>query len=72
MTKEGPLLHSNSIRSLYPIALAHLTLEVCDNYLPVVYPILIATMGLSYAQVGRALSGRLPPPDEGQRSLFSR
>jgi FSR family fosmidomycin resistance protein-like MFS transporter len=52
MAKEGPLLHSNPIRSLYPIALAHLTLEVCDNYLPVVYPILIATMGLSYAQVG--------------------
>jgi FSR family fosmidomycin resistance protein-like MFS transporter len=52
MTKEGPLLHSNPIRSLYPIALAHLTIELCDNYLPVVYPILIATMGLSYAQVG--------------------
>jgi FSR family fosmidomycin resistance protein-like MFS transporter len=52
MTKEGTLLHSNSIRYLYPVALAHLTIELCHNYLPVVYPILIATMGLNYAQVG--------------------
>jgi FSR family fosmidomycin resistance protein-like MFS transporter len=52
MTKEGPHLHSSPIRYLYPIALAHLTIELCNNYLPVVYPILIASMGLSYAQVG--------------------
>jgi FSR family fosmidomycin resistance protein-like MFS transporter len=35
-----------------PIALAHLTIELCNNYMPVMYPILIPTMGLSYAQVG--------------------
>lgn len=33
-------------------ALAHLTLELCANFLPVVYPTLINTLGLSYSQVG--------------------
>jgi FSR family fosmidomycin resistance protein-like MFS transporter len=45
-------LNSNIARHLYPIALAHLVIELCNNYLPVVYPILITTMALSYAQVG--------------------
>lgn len=30
----------------------HLVLELCNNYLPAIYPVLVATMGLSYAQVG--------------------
>lgn len=45
-------MNSNPARHLYPIALAHLTIELCANYLPVVYPVLISTQGLSYAQVG--------------------
>jgi FSR family fosmidomycin resistance protein-like MFS transporter len=45
-------LSSHPIRRLYPIALGHLTIELGNNYLPVIYPILITTLGLSYAQVG--------------------
>jgi FSR family fosmidomycin resistance protein-like MFS transporter len=52
MTQEGRLLNSPPIRRLYPVALAHLAIELCSNYLPVVYPILVASMGLSYTQVG--------------------
>lgn len=33
-------------------ALAHLALELCENFLPVVYPTLINAMGLTYAQIG--------------------
>jgi FSR family fosmidomycin resistance protein-like MFS transporter len=36
----------------YLIGLSHLLLEVCFNFLPVVYPILIAALGLTYGQVG--------------------
>ncbi len=52
ITKPGSFLNSNPLRLLYPVALAHLTIELCSNYLPVVYPILITAMGLSYTQVG--------------------
>lgn len=45
-------MNANPIRLILPIALAHLTIELCNNYMPVVYPILIPTMGLTYAQVG--------------------
>jgi FSR family fosmidomycin resistance protein-like MFS transporter len=52
ITRQRSLLNSNPVRLLYPVALAHLIIELCSNYLPVVYPILITTMGLSYTQVG--------------------
>jgi len=52
ITKPGSLLNSTPLRLLYPVALAHLTIELCSNYLPIVYPTLITSMGLSYAQVG--------------------
>jgi FSR family fosmidomycin resistance protein-like MFS transporter len=39
-------------RSLYLISAAHLILELCINFLPIIYPLLITTMGLSYAQIG--------------------
>jgi len=52
ITKPGSLLNSNPLRILYPVALAHLTIELCTNYLPVVYPTLITAMGLRYTQVG--------------------
>ncbi|MBC8254739.1 MAG: MFS transporter [Ardenticatenia bacterium] len=45
-------MNSNPIRRLYPIAVAHLTIELCSSYLPVIYPIRITTRGLRYAQVG--------------------
>ncbi len=45
-------MNASPIRLILPIALAHLTIELCNNYMPVVYPILISTMGLSYTQVG--------------------
>lgn len=32
--------------------LSHFTLELCHNFLPVLYPLLIARMGLTYAQIG--------------------
>jgi len=34
------------------MALAHLTIELCNNFMPVVYPVLITAMGLTYTQVG--------------------
>lgn len=33
-------------------ALAHLVLELCFNFMPLIYPILIADFGLTYSQVG--------------------
>jgi FSR family fosmidomycin resistance protein-like MFS transporter len=39
-------------RMVFLVALAHLTIELCANFLPVLYPTLIKTMGLTYAQVG--------------------
>lgn len=42
----------NLPRTLYLVALAHLALELCANFLPILYPTWITTMGLTYAQVG--------------------
>lgn len=39
-------------RLSYLIGLSHMLLELHFNFLPVVYPVLIATLGLSYGQVG--------------------
>jgi FSR family fosmidomycin resistance protein-like MFS transporter len=39
-------------RAVSLMALAHLTIELCNNFMPVVYPVLITTMGLTYTQVG--------------------
>jgi FSR family fosmidomycin resistance protein-like MFS transporter len=39
-------------RSAWLITAAHLVIELCNNYLPVVYPLFITTMGLTYTQVG--------------------
>ncbi|MBI3160720.1 MAG: MFS transporter [Chloroflexi bacterium] len=36
----------------YLVGLSHLLLEMCFNFLPVVYPILILALGLTYGQVG--------------------
>lgn len=45
-------MNSHLTRSLFLMALAHLTIELCGNFLPVVYPLLINNMGLTYTQVG--------------------
>ncbi len=42
----------DTVRHIFPIALAHFSIELCNNFMPVLYPILITTMGLSYTQVG--------------------
>ncbi len=52
---------------LFFIAFAHLTLELCSQYLPIVYPLLITALNLSYTQVGVValvvgLSGSLAQP----------
>lgn len=39
-------------RSLFLVALAHLSIEFCNNFLPIVYPTFIDRMELSYTQVG--------------------
>jgi FSR family fosmidomycin resistance protein-like MFS transporter len=52
MIRHRALLNSDPLRYLLPVALAHLTIELCNNYLPAVYSTLIETMGLSYEQVG--------------------
>jgi len=39
-------------RSLLLVALGHLTIELCNNFLPVVYPVLDGTLGLNYTQIG--------------------
>ena len=47
-------MNSSPARHLYPIALAHFTIELCNNFLPILYPVFITTMGLTYSQVGVA------------------
>lgn len=39
-------------RALLLVALAHVTIELSNNYLPVLYPRLMPLMGLNYTQVG--------------------
>lgn len=54
-----PLVRRLSSATLL-VALAHFILEVCNNFLPVIYPRLIATLGLSYSQIGiLALTGSI-------------
>jgi len=47
-------VNASPARYLYPIALAHFTIELCNNFLPILYPVFITTMGLTYSQVGVA------------------
>jgi FSR family fosmidomycin resistance protein-like MFS transporter len=43
---------SSLSRSVYLVALAHLTIELCNKFLPVIYAILVKTVGLTYSQIG--------------------
>lgn len=45
-------MYLHPTRSLFLVALGHLSIELSNNFLPVVYPIFISTMGLTYAQIG--------------------
>ena len=47
-------------RLLWLVALGHLTLELCNNYLPVLYPVVRAQMGLSFTQFAVILGWSLP------------
>jgi hypothetical protein len=47
---------SSFIRAVFLVALAHLTIELCANFLPVMYPLLISVWGLTYTQLKLALS----------------
>ncbi len=38
--------------AIFPVALSHLGLELCQNFLPLLYPLLIESMGLNYTQIG--------------------
>lgn len=60
-------------RAVFLVALAHFTIELCGNFLPVLYPILINTLGLTYSQIGiialvAGLSEALPQPVFGYLS----
>ena len=37
---------------IYLAGLSHFTLELCHNFMPVLYPLLTAQMGLSFTQIG--------------------
>jgi len=39
-------------RYILLMALAHLAVELCNNFLPIAYPLFISSMGLTYTQVG--------------------
>ncbi|CAN5567269.1 MFS transporter [soil metagenome] len=43
---------SQALRALFLTAFSHFTLELCQNFLPVLYPLLITSMGLHYTQIG--------------------
>jgi len=48
------------LRFVFLASLGHLAIELCSQFLPVVYPILVDTLGLTYTQVGAlALVGSL-------------
>lgn len=66
-------MHINFRSPLLLVSIAHFTLELSNNYLPVLYPILINTLNLSYTQVGlialvAALGGTLAQPAFGYLS----
>lgn len=49
---QGTHMTSHSTRSLFLVAVGHLSIELCSQFLPVLYPVLMPILGLSYAQVG--------------------
>ncbi len=60
-------------RFVFITAFAHLSLELCSSFLPVIYPALIVSMGLTYSQVGliamvASMAGSLTQPFFGYLS----
>jgi len=45
-------MSSRHIRSLFLVAGGHSVIELCSQFLPIIYPVVIETMGLNYTQVG--------------------
>jgi FSR family fosmidomycin resistance protein-like MFS transporter len=45
-------LAARTQRALYLAGGSHFSLEFCHSFMPVLYPLLIANMGLTFAQVG--------------------
>jgi FSR family fosmidomycin resistance protein-like MFS transporter len=45
-------MRSIRTRSLFFVALGHLAVELCSQFLPVLYPVLIDSLQLNYTQVG--------------------
>lgn len=43
---------SRPVRSLGLVALGHMMVELCSDFLPVMYPLLMADIGLTYSQIG--------------------
>lgn len=43
---------SAALLPIYWAGLSHFTLELCHNFMPVLYPLLTAQMGLSFTQIG--------------------
>lgn len=54
MTKLFARTHLTSagLLPIYWAGLGHFTLELCHNFMPVLYPLLTAQMGLSFTQIG--------------------
>jgi FSR family fosmidomycin resistance protein-like MFS transporter len=45
-------MSSRYVRSLFLVAGGHSVIELCSQFLPIMYPVVIETMGLNYTQVG--------------------
>lgn len=55
MTSAANLLDTKPTNSTWTVTLAglsHFVIELCHNFLPVIYPLLIVSMDLTYAQIG--------------------
>ena len=49
---ERTLPTGSLLLPIYLAGLSHFTLELCHNFMPVLYPLLTAQMGLSFTQIG--------------------
>ncbi len=73
MTGTIATIETNTPTTLWGLTLSglsHFTLELCHNFLPVIYPLLIVDMALSYQQIGYVallvgLATSLPQPFMG-------
>ncbi|MBL7202645.1 MAG: MFS transporter, partial [Anaerolineae bacterium] len=45
-------MDAHPTRSLFLVSLGHMSVELCSQFLPVLYPVLVTALGLNYTQVG--------------------